>query len=472
MQAAGVTSVDEALAGPFRYRALGGRYLITNDFGDWLFLSPEEFRSFIEGTAGRESALYARLRDNRFIHGEIALDEAVAVYRRRYGFLQHGPERHVIAVTTRETGATAGDDMGLETAERAVDCAFMTTSPRVTLVIGGGEPLLNRDVAHRVVEYANEKNRLARKELQTVIETDLLSADASETAWMVKHDVRLRVLLTDSLLHEDASPAREAIRRLHAAWAEIGYDPSTHHVELVAALSADQLDATEAIVDLAVELGCRSVELSSRSSYRFLDADATDAADASRGYSTDDWLRAYERAIARMLQHEREGRPISEQTASLLLARILGGGAEDHCRFRSPAAAGLGEFAYHVDGRVFASEGGRQIAMLGDDMFQIGELRRNGYHDMVTSPTVRALVMASALDGQPGWVQSAYKPYAGVSPARCYGEQGSIHGRMQDSDEAGELLGVLDLLFLKLGSEAADTRTILDRWAGSAAGAP
>jgi uncharacterized protein len=468
MQAAGVTDVDEALAGPFRYRPLGGRYLITNDFGDWLFLSLDEFRSFIEGTLDRESTLYTRLRDNRFIHGEIALDEAVAVYRRRHGFLQHGPERHVIAVTTRETASRdSGDDMGLETAERAVDCAFMTTSPRVTLVVGGGEPLLNREVAHRVVEYASEKNRLARKELQTVIETDLLSADAAETAWMVKHDVRVRVVLSDSLLREDTSPAREAIRRLNAAWAEVGYDPSTHYVELVASLGANQLDATEAIVDLAVELGCRSVEFSSRSSYRFLDPDAS-----SRGYAADEWLRAYERAVARMLQHERDGRPISEQTASLLLARILGGGAEDRCRYRSPAAAGLGEFAYHVDGRVFASEAGRQIAVLGDDMFQIGELRRNGYHDMVTSPTVRALVMASTLEGQPGWVQNAYKPYAGVSPARCYAEQGSIHGRMQDSDEARELLGVLDLLFLRLGSEATDARAPLERWAGGVAVAP
>lgn len=470
MQAAGVTDVDEALAGPFRYRALGGRYLITNDFGDWLFLSPVEFRTFIEGTLSRESALYARLRDSRFIHGEIALDDAVAAYRRRYAFLQHGPERHVVAVTTRETGAPTdgdGDDMGIETAERAVDCAFMTTSPRVTLVVGGGEPLLNREVAHRVVEYASEKNRLARKALQTVIETDLLSADAAETAWMVKHDVRVRVLLTDSLLHEDTSPAREAIRRLNAAWAEVGYDPSTHHVELVASLSAGQLGATEAIVNLAVELGCRSVELTSRSSHGFLDPDAE-----SRDYTADAWLRAYERAIACMLKHERAGRPISEQTASLLLARILGGDADDHCRFRSPAAAGLGEFAYHFDGRVFASEGGRKIAMFGDDMFQVGELRRNGYHDMVTSPTVRALVMATTLEGQPGWVQNAYKPYAGVSPARCYGEQGSIHGRMQDSDESHELLGILDLLFLQLGSEAADVRTIFERWAGGHAVAP
>ncbi|MEZ4265638.1 MAG: hypothetical protein R3F39_04605 [Myxococcota bacterium] len=359
------------------------------------FLSPDEFRAFVEGTLARDSALYGRLLEKRFIHGEIALDDAVAVYRRRHGFLQHGPERHVIAVTTRETTSRDdGEDMLLETAERAVDCAFMTTSPRVTLVVGGGEPLLNRQVAHRVVEYASEKNRLARKEFRAVIETDLLNADEAETAWMVKHDVRVRVLLTDSLLREDTSPARAAILRLNAAWAEIGYSAATHHVELVARVSAEQLGDTEAIADLAVQLGCRSVELTSPPSYPLLDED-----ERGRGYSADEWLGGYERAVARMLQHEREGRPVSEKTASLLLARIVDGDADDAGRHRSPASDGLGEFAYHVDGRVFASEGGRRIAQRGDDMFQIGELRRNGYHDMVTSPTVRALVMASTLRG-------------------------------------------------------------------------
>jgi uncharacterized protein len=465
MHAAGVTDVDESLAGPFRFRALGGRYLLTNDFGDWLFLSAEEFRSFVEGTLDRSSGLYDRLREKRFIHGEIALEDAVAVYRSRQGFLQHGPERHVIAVTTRTSADSDGDDMGVETAERAVDCAFMTTSPRVNLVVGGGEPLCNRATAHRVVEYAAEKNRLARKDVRATIESDLLAADADETAWMVKNDVRVRARLSDSLLHEDTSPARAAIRRLNAAWAEVGYDPATHHVELVAALTADQLAHTEALVDLAVELGCRSIEITAEPGFEFLDADADD-----RGYDADAWLHAYERAVARMLQHERDGRPIREVTASFLLARVLGGAADDGCRLRSPAADGLGEFAYHVDGRVFASEGGRRIAERGDAVFQIGELRRNGYHDMVTSPTVRALVMATTLEGQPGWVHNAYKPFVGVTPARCYGEQGSIHGRMQDSKEARELLGVLDLLFLQLGSDAGETRQILERWAQVPAG--
>ncbi|MCB9729148.1 MAG: hypothetical protein H6744_19120 [Deltaproteobacteria bacterium] len=465
MRAAGVTDVDESLAGPFRYRPLGGRYLITNDFGDWCFLSATQFRAFVEGTLDKDDALYTELRDKRFIHGEIALEEAVALYRRRHGFLQHGPERHIVAVTTRTNQqADEGEDMGAETVERAVDCAFMTTSPRLTLVVAGGEPLLNRPGAHRAIEYAGEKNRLARKELRTVVETDLQAADEAEIAWMVKHDVRVRARLTDSLLHEDTSPARAAIRALHAAWAEVGYDPADHHVELVAELRADQLDSSEAVVDLAVALGCRTVDFAPQPGFGFVDPDAPE-----REYRADAWLRAYERAFARMLHHEREGHPIRERTAAALLARILDGKTEDECRLRSPASDGIGQFAYHVDGRVFASEGGRKLAERGEDIFQIGELRKNGYHDMVTSPTVRALVMATTLEGQPGWIQSAYKPFAGVSPARCYGEQGSIHGRMQDSEQARELHGILDLLFLQLSNEGVDpeVQAIFGRWAGT-----
>ena len=36
-------------ATPFNQRMIGGKVLITNEFGDWLLLEPAEFRSFIEG---------------------------------------------------------------------------------------------------------------------------------------------------------------------------------------------------------------------------------------------------------------------------------------------------------------------------------------------------------------------------------------------------------------------------------------
>ena len=54
-------------ATPFNQRMIGRKVLITNEFGDWLLLEPEEFRSFIEGRPQPGEPLYDRLRNANFI---------------------------------------------------------------------------------------------------------------------------------------------------------------------------------------------------------------------------------------------------------------------------------------------------------------------------------------------------------------------------------------------------------------------
>ena len=87
MQAAGVTDVDVNVAGPFRHRRIGDDYLITNDFGDWLFLSAEEFK--------------------RFVHGEIAAGEPLQTlsgHRDAVLALAFSPDGRTLATAGRDDG--------------------------------------------------------------------------------------------------------------------------------------------------------------------------------------------------------------------------------------------------------------------------------------------------------------------------------------------------------------------------------
>ena len=68
MRLAGIRTPDFTFAGFFRHRALAdGTYVVTNAQGDYVLLSPEEFRAFVEGTVARDSVLYTRLRDGNFL---------------------------------------------------------------------------------------------------------------------------------------------------------------------------------------------------------------------------------------------------------------------------------------------------------------------------------------------------------------------------------------------------------------------
>ena len=133
---------------------------------------------------------------------------------------------------------------------------------------------------------------------------------------------------------------------------------------------------------------------------------------------------------------------------------------------RSPSADGIGQLAYNWDGRVFASETGRRIGQTGDDLFEIGQLRYNGYHDMMTHGTVRSLIVAGMLSAQPGWSDCAYEPFCGVSPSDRYAERGSIQGGLMEGALDQILVGSLDLLFRTLHDASDSTRATFDTWAG------
>ena len=54
----------------FNFMWKNGEVLITNDFGDYAFLSKDEFASFISGNVQRESELFALLSQKGFVTDE------------------------------------------------------------------------------------------------------------------------------------------------------------------------------------------------------------------------------------------------------------------------------------------------------------------------------------------------------------------------------------------------------------------
>ncbi|MGB0591444.1 MAG: hypothetical protein ACPGU1_17360 [Myxococcota bacterium] len=455
MQQAGITDVDVNVAGPFRIRRLEDDYLITNDFGDWLFLTAEELKSFVEGTVEEGAELYERLNSKRFIHGSLNLNEAAERYRARRWFLDHGPRTHSLAMC----GADAEtESMSPELLDRAVDCAFMSTSPELVFEMTGPAPLLNWAGIERVVTYVESKNRLARKRVSMALVTSLETMTDEMVSFLAEHRVQVCARVSGADVDSWVG-AKTWLPKLSAAYSNVEADAQRLHASLHHTALVEDSDDLSAVVDFAVAMECQTVLLEPTVSQPFLDGEAEDSARLAT------WLDSYDAALNRCLHHEAEGQPIAEVTARVLAQRILGDRAPNDARYRSPAADGIGEMAYHWDGRVFSSEAGRQLAQVAEDeMFKIGELRIHGYHDMITSPTVRALVLASLVEGQPACNDSAYAPFGGLSPAACYAEHGSIHGRPAEHSHWVRLVRTLDQLFnhLRCGDDAA--RSALHRW--------
>jgi hypothetical protein len=454
MSDAGVTRAAGSVAAPLRSRGVDGEVLVTSAVGDWVFLSPADFERFASGQLQPGDALYGPLAERHLLtEAPDHVAASVRRARRRWAFLGHGPSLHAVSLD----GGGAGEVMSRATADRVVDTAFMTTSTQVTLELTATDVPAQLPLARRLVSYAQGKNALARKDLRVALAAAPEALGDADLDWLVADGVRLRALIDPLTFGAPGDPARA---RLEALAARRGPDAAAREdLEAVVTPSPAGLSADLGWIDALAALGCRVVTLAPVEAFPWQELSAPP-------YPMDAWLAFYERALEHLLALSRGDAPIRESLAAAFLARILRGDDPGHRDVRNPGTDGLGQLAYAWDGTVYTSQDGLRLGALGDPMFAIGRIETSGYHDLIAHPTVRALLLATALDGQPDCAGCAYNPYCGQRPVRNYAEQGSVHGRMRDSATCRKHKRIQDLLFTRL-RRGAD-REILEAWADAA----
>ena len=465
----------------FRFREIGERVVVTSIEGEWIVLTREEFRGFLRGEVDRDGALHRRLVERNLVRESFDARRAAEAYRRRKRFVHYGPNLHLMVVTLRcnETCVychasranldAVHTDMTIETAERAVDLILRTTSPHVTIEFQGGEPLVNFPVVQHIVEYATQRNRGLGKQLEFTMVSNLSLMDETKLAWLLAHRVQLCTSIDGpKSLHDKQrklptlssyDAAEPWIARINAAYREAGLDPTLYHVEALLTTTKETLERWREVVDTYVALGCRALFLRPVDPFGF--------AEKTRKiveYPREDYLAYYRRAVDYIIELNRQGVEILERYAAIFLTKILTGDDPNFLDIRSPGGAGIGQLAYNYDGTIYSSDEGRMLGAMGDPTFAIGDVRTSRYRDIVSHPTVRAMAIASNLEGQPDCVDCPYVPYCGTQPEHNHKTLGTMMGRMRESSMCAVHKGIQDFLFEKLATADAATLEILHRW--------
>ena len=465
----------------FRWRPIAGKVLLTSLEGNWLIVTADEFRAFLEGHVPEDSELHARLKAGNFLRAHFDVRAAADRIRLRKRFLAGGPNLHLMVVTLRcnetcvychASRANLDDvhtDMTRETAERALDLAFRSPSPFLTIEFQGGEPLVNFEVVKHAIEYAVDKNRSIGKRLQFTMVSNFALLDDAKLEYLLKHRVQLCTSIDGPEKLHNAQrklPTQDAhqravhwIRRVNEAYAAAGLDPTLYHVEALLTTTRETLPLWKEVVDTYIGLGCKALFLRAIDPFGF--------ADRTRQrleYPREAYMQFYRNAVDYMLELNRQGVQILERYASIFLTKILRGEDPNFLDIRSPSGAGIGALAYNYDGKVFTCDEGRMLHEMGDDTFLLGDVRTSSYRELVGHETVRAMVLASNLDGQPDCVHCTYEPYCGTIPTFNHKNQGSIFGRMRESSVCSVHKGIQDYLFEKLSEGDPSTLATFDRW--------
>jgi His-Xaa-Ser system radical SAM maturase HxsB len=466
---------------PFRFREVGGDVLLTSSFGDWVFVSKAELTELARGNLTPGSALHDRLAAKGFVRSRLDPEAQATRLRRKKRFLDYGPNLHAMVVTLRcnETCVychasraemdAVHTDMSKDTAEKAVDFALSTTSPALTIEFQGGEPLVNFPVVQHIIQYALAKNRAYGKQLEFTMVSNLSLMDEDKLAFLVDNKVQIctsidgpEALHTKQRLLVGGNSHQATVRwieRINKAYADIGLDPTLYHVEALLTITREALNYPREIVDTYVSLGCRAIFLRPVDPFGFAGKTAKVVE-----YDRAAYRDFYRTAVDHILAKNRKGEQVLERYAAIFLTKILADDDPNFLDIRSPGGSAIGQLAYSYDGKIYTSDEGRMLAAGGESMFHIGDVYSSRYRDLMTHPTVRALVLASIREVQPDCVSCTYSPYCGIQPEHNLRTLGSIFGRMRESTLCSVHKGIQDYLFEKLREDDPITVEILRRW--------
>jgi His-Xaa-Ser system radical SAM maturase HxsB len=462
----------------FRFKKIDDDYLITNDLGHHLFLSPAEFSSFTKGKVKPDTALYDQLKNQGFLKDDWDLTKSIARYQSRSAFMFQGPSLHIIVTTLRcnykcvycqassRDLASKGHDMNLKTAKRAVDLILASPSQVITIEFQGGEPLVNWPVVKFIVEYSRQKNKKIHKILLISLVTNLSLMDKEKFDFLADNRVSVCTSLDGpeevhnlnrpfpgKNSYKVTSDWIKKIKKIEKERQASGKD--IYHLSSLVTVSKESLKHPKEIVDEYRKWGFEGIHLRQLS---YLGA----AGEAKNriGYSVEDFLKFWKRALDYIIDLNLQGKRFYERGSRIMLQKIMQEVDPGFTELRSPCGAVTGQILYNYDGKVYSCDEGR---MCGDDTFAVGDLgdlAKKGmtpakyYRKIINNQKTKTLLACSTLDNTQ-CDYCAYKPYCGICPVMNYMIYGNLFPAGPSNDWCKAHSAMFDYLFKKLKNKKA-----------------
>src|SRR5215212_336351 len=174
---------------PFQFLQFDdGRKIVVNEVGEHLFLSNEDFTSFVSRALDQSSDVYYDLKGKHFLFdsdSRAPFELLATKYRTKKAHLAGFTRLHIFVVSLRcehschycQVSRVSADralyDMSPQTARRALELVFRSPAEDIKIEFQGGEPLLNFERIRQIIEEAERKCAETGKQVEFVVTTNL-----------------------------------------------------------------------------------------------------------------------------------------------------------------------------------------------------------------------------------------------------------------------------------------------------------
>ena len=463
---------------PYRFERLENEVFVSNEVGEYVYLSESDFNSFINHKLRPLNESYKSLKSKQILsdsnHDDV-IEMLATKYRTKKHFLTQFTSLHMVVVTLRcnsnccycqvskKNIEDIHFDMDKTIAKKVIEKIFETPSLFIKIEFQGGEPLLNFEIVKYIIETVEWKNIFKKKNLEFVICTNLTLIDEKKLKWLKNHKVYISTSLDGpSILHNKNRPLQNTnnsydliVEKINLCRRFLGEDS----VSALMTATSHSIGKFEDIINTYVKLGFSSIFLRSLNPYGFAKRNKNFLA-----YPIEAFLDNYKRGLEYILKLNLEGTYFREEFATIILSRILTPFSTGFVDLQSPAGIGIAGVIYDYDGDVYVSDEGRMLASMGDKKFKIGNVCTNNYQEIFNSNYLHELTENSCAESLPQCSTCAYLSYCGADPVRNYSEQGDIIGHRPTSQVCNKNMGVIKFILSILKENDPNVNKVLWSW--------
>ena len=456
----------------FNFKRFEDKILLTNDFGCYVFVTPEEFSHLLHKSIDQESSLGKELYKKHCVYYDTNLEFSAAskyAMRASKAYLASGTSLHIFVVTTAcnagcvycqaNNGVTTPSlYMSKEIAEKAIDIALQSPETELSFEFQGGEPLLNFEIIKHIVTYAEKKKDWHEIKYSIVTNLTLLTDE------MIDFFEANRINVSTSIdgpcaVHNLNRPLKNGNGSYKKVLDSIKKLQNRNiHIGAIQTTTKFSLRYPKEIVQTYKEIGFDSIFI----------RPLTPLGKATRnwesiGYTPEEFLAFYRVAVDELLRINENGYFLREDQAAILLNK-LHGESLNYMELRSPCGAGVGQLAYYADGNIFTCDEGRMLYEMGDHTFQLGNVFASTYKELIQSSTCKAVCASSILETIPGCCDCVYQPFCGTCPVVSYAKTHDIIEKAPRGYKCRIFSGILDYIFDLILKSDAETKRVLNSW--------
>ena len=456
----------------FNFKEFHGKILLTNDMGKYAFIEKQDFRNLLSEKMDMQSDVGKKLIETGMIfEGPLLQFSEKNKWRMAEvkSHLSSATALHIFVVTTAcnmncvycqaNNGTTTPMCfMNEAIADRAVDIALQSPNQNLSFEFQGGEPLLNYKIIKHIVEYTEEHKHAKNISYNIVSNLTLLTDEMLD--FFCEHHFGISTSVDGSeMIHNQNRPYKDGSGTFYSVCSGIEKIRNRGlSVGAIETTTRNALPYASELIETYQELGFDSIFI------RHLTRLGKAAKEwDSIGYTADEFMDFYRRAVDKLIDINKKGIFIQEQHASILLKKINGINI-NYMELRSPCGGGIGQLAYFADGRIFTCDEGRMLAEMGNDAFLLGDVYNSTYNSLVTGAACRTVCAASTLETIPSCCDCVYQPYCGICPVINYALTEDILEKTPRSFRCQVYAGMLDYLFERILKSDDEVIRVLNFW--------